>query len=199
MTRAGRGATPELKQPPVPGASTLGMTIFLVSLSVLFAASLLGLLVVRLRVERWVPEGLPPLPSGLWASTALILLSSGTIQWAVVAIRKGNQPGMLRGLLATTALGVGFLVLQTVNWWRMVAVDRVLATGSLYAFTFYVLTGLHALHVVGGLIPLGITTRRARAGAYSWAGYQGVRLTAMYWHFLDVVWVVLFAVLLLTS
>jgi heme/copper-type cytochrome/quinol oxidase subunit 3 len=97
------------------------------------------------------------------------------------------------------ALGVAFLLVQTLNWWKMVAVDAVLATESLYAFTFYVLTGLHALHVVGGLIPLAITTWRSHRGAYSWADFQGVRQVGMYWHFLDAVWVVLFAVLLLAS
>ena len=183
----------------IPGAGTLGMAIFLVSLSVLFAASLVGFLVVRHQAAQWVPAGTPPLPFGLWVATLSIVVASGTMQAAVVAIRRGKQRGATRALAATLALGIAFLVVQGLNWWKMVAVDAVLATQSLYAFTFYMLTVLHAIHVVGGLIPLAVTTARARGGAYSWADHQGVRLMGMYWHFLGVVWVVLFVALLLSS
>ena len=175
------------------------MTIFLISLSVLFAASIVGYLLVRLRSPQWVPPGTAPLPLGLWGSTLLILLSSVTMHGALLAIRGGKRDVSTRLLAATIVLGTTFLLLQGYNWWRMVAVDAVLATRSLYAFTFYMLTGLHALHVVGGLVPLGITTARAHRGAYSWADFQGVRLMVMYWHFLDVVWLVLFAVLVIAS
>ncbi len=187
------------KQPSVPGAGVLGMTIFLVSLSVLFAASIVGYLTVRLRSPQWVPPGTAPLPIGLWASTLLLLLSSVTMHGAVLFIRGGKREISTRLLVATFGLGVAFLGMQVFNWWRMVAVDAVLATKSLYAFTFYMLTGLHALHVIGGLIPLARTTWRAHAGAYSWADFQGIHLMAMYWHFLDVVWIVLFVVLQLAT
>jgi cytochrome c oxidase subunit 3 len=171
------------------------MALFLVSLSILFAASLVGYLVVRQRAARWVPEGTPPLPWGLWLSTLVLVISSGTMHGALLAIRGGRQQPATRALAATLALGILFLLTQVWNWWRMVAVDAVLPTGSLYGFTFYVLTVLHALHVVGGLVPLALTTAKSSRGAYSWADFQGVRLTGMYWHFLGVVWLVLFAVL----
>ena len=187
------------KQPSVPGAGVLGMTIFLVSLSVLFAASVVGYLMVRLHSTQWVPPGTAPLPIGLWASTLLLLLSSVTMHGAVLFIRGGKREIATRLLVATFALGLAFLGMQIFNWWRMVAVDAVLATKSLYAFTFYMLTGLHALHVIGGLIPLARTSWRARKGAYSWADFQGIRLMAMYWHFLDAVWIVLFVVLQLAT
>ena len=183
------------KQPAIPGAGVLGMAIFLVSLSVLFAASIVGYLMVRLHSPRWVPPGTAPLPLGLWASTLLLLLSSVTMHGAVLFIRGGKREISTRLLVATFALGVAFLGMQVFNWWRMVAVDAVLATKSLYAFTFYMLTGLHALHVIGGLIPLARTSWRAHRGAYSWADFHGIRLMAMYWHFLDAVWIVLFVVL----
>lgn len=173
------------------------MAIFLVSLSILFAASLVGVVLVRARSPQWVPPGTAPLPWGLWASTLVLVLSGASMQVAVSAIRRGHQRGSTRALAATLSLGIAFLLLQCFNWWRMLAVDAVLATRSLYAFSFYVLTALHALHVVGGVIPLTVTTLRSARGAYSWADFQGVRLVAMYWHFLDVVWLVLFAVLVL--
>jgi len=187
------------KQPSVPGAGVLGMTIFLVSLSVLFAASIVGYLMVRLRSPQWVPPGTAPLPLGLWLSTLLLLLSSVTMHGAVLAIGGGKRALSTRLLLTTLGLGIAFLLSQTYNWWRMVAVDAVLATKSLYAFTFYMLTGLHALHVIGGLIPLARTTWRSHEGAYSWADFMGIRLMAMYWHFLDAVWIVLFVILQLAT
>lgn len=187
------------KQPSVPGAGVLGMTIFLVSLSVLFVASIVGYLMVRVRSPQWIPPGTAPLPIGLWLSTLLLLLSSVTMHGAVLYIRGGKQEASTRLLGATFVLGLAFLGSQTYNWWRMVAVDAVLATRSLYAFTFYMLTGLHALHVIGGLIPLTRTVWRAHRGAYSWADFHGIRLMAMYWHFLDAIWIALFAVLQLAS
>jgi cytochrome c oxidase subunit 3 len=173
------------------------MAIFLVSLSILFAASLVAVVLVRARAPQWIPAGAAPLPWGLWASTVVLLGSGASMQGAVAAIRRGKQPVSARLLVATLILGVTFLVLQGLNWRRMLVEDALLATESLYAWSFYVLTALHALHVVGGLVPLAITTRRAARGAYSWADFQGVRLVAMYWHFLHAVWIVLFAVLLL--
>ncbi|MFH1681903.1 MAG: cytochrome c oxidase subunit 3 [Candidatus Eisenbacteria bacterium] len=68
--------------------------------------------------------------------------------------------------------------------------------GALFGFTFYMLTGLHAAHVLGGLIALAVVTARAHRGAYSAADHAGIELCARYWHFLDIVWIVLFAVLL---
>ena len=85
-------------------------------------------------------------------------------------------------------------MLQAFNWLELVTGDVGPGTG-LYGFTFFMLTGLHAAHVVGGLVPLGITLVRAFLGKYTWGAYGGVRNVALYWHFLDFVWLVLFAVL----
>jgi len=178
----------------VPGAGSLGMTVFLASLSVLFLASLVGYLIVRSRAATWPPEGSAGLPGSLWLSTAVIVAASFAVHAALTGIRRGNPTRLLVGLLATAALGVAFLVLQAFNWLELVSRD-VSPGRDLYGFTFYMLTGLHAAHVVGGLIPLGITVVRAFLGKYTWASYGGVRNVATYWHFLDVVWLVLFAVL----
>ena len=176
----------------------LGMRLLIASLAMLFAASITGYIVVRTRAEVWPPAGMPALPSGLWLSTVLIVLSSVTMAWAVGGIRRDRQQPLRVGLLLTLLLGLGFLANQTVNWFSLVAAD-VRPGANLYAFTFFVLTWLHALHVVGGLVPLGLVTARAWRGAYSAPFHPGVEYTAMYWHFLDVVWLVLFAVLFLGS
>lgn len=176
------------------GTGALGVAIFLISLSVLFVASLVGYFVIRLQSEAWPPPGTPDLPSGLWWSTLLILISSITIQGAVFAVRADRLYLMRALLFVTTLLGFGFLVCQGLNW-RNLLQSQVPPTASLYAYTFYTLTGLHAAHVIGGLIHLTVVTVKAFRGKYWSLFHPGVRYAAMYWHFLDVVWIILFATL----
>jgi len=175
-----------------------GFGIFLVSLGVFFAASIVGYLVIRLRANEWPPAGAPELPFGLWISTAVILLTSVAIQWAVNSIRQNHKEKLLLALYATIGLGSLFLALQTWNWAAMVQ-RELLMKDNLYAFTFYLLTGLHALHVIGGIIPLAVTIHKARQELYTSYHYNGVYYCAMYWHFLDGVWIVLYTTLLLGS
>jgi cytochrome c oxidase subunit 3 len=99
----------------------------------------------------------------------------------------------------SAALGVVFLSLQVWSWTQMIVAERTFNVAHLYIFTFYVLTGLHGLHVVGGLIPLVVVARRAAAGRYGSADHNGLVLCAMYWHFLDVVWITLFVALQVAS
>ncbi len=184
---------------PAPLAmGRLGMRLLLLALGMLFAATLTGYLAIRGEAQAWPPPGVPRLPAALWISTLLIVLSSIAVQWAVRGIRRGLQAPLRNGLLVTTLLGVAFLVSQSINWFALVAVHFTART-NLYGFLFYLLTGLHAAHVIGGLVPLGLVTVRAWRGAYTSASHTGVEYTATYWHFLDVVWVILFAVLTLTS
>ena len=177
----------------------LGLAVFLLSLSMLFAASIAGYLVVRLRAEVWRPPGMPPLPGGLWLSTALILLSSGTIQWALSSVRRDRTNALRRGMLLTSLLAGGFLVCQIVNWTQLARAEMPPTAKSLYAFTFYMLTALHAAHVLGGMVPLAITTVKSFLYRYTSTDHAGVLYCAIYWHFLDVVWIILFAVLLVSS
>jgi len=134
----------------------------------------------------------------LWISTVIIVISSFTMQAAVRAAKGGRQRALRAGMLLTTLLGVAFLVSQTLNWFALVAANLTART-NLYGFTFYMLTGLHAAHVVGGVIPLAVVTARAWRGRYSAAFHPGVQYCAIYWHFLAAVWLVLFVVLVLAS
>jgi cytochrome c oxidase subunit 3 len=181
----------------IPGAGVLGMWILLAALGVLFAASIAGYLVVRLRAPEWPPPGMPRLPRGLWITTLVIVACSVTIGRAVASIRLGRTGNTARWLQTTLGLGLVFLAAQAINWWALVTAHVTAQTKNLYAFTFYMLTGLHAAHVIGGLILLGVVIVRARRGRYGSDHHDGVTYAAMYWHFLDVVWVVLFGVLLI--
>lgn len=175
----------------------LGMWIFIASLTVLFLGSIVGYLWVRFTAEQWEPLGLRA-PQSLWISTIVLLASSGTLHSALRGVQRGNQKALRRGMLLTFLLGCVFLLAQLYNW---LAVARELfpsaAHRSMYGFTFYALTALHALHVVGGLAMLVIVTLKARRGLYSRSFHPGVTYAAIYWHFLDVVWIVLFTLLVL--
>ena len=179
-------------------AGAQGMRLFLVSTGILFGSILIGFVCIRLlAIES--PQ-LPPLPRGLWVSTLLLLGSSATMHAAQVAARRGDR-GRLQGFLAaTTLLGFAFLVVQAVCWilWLEPMRASLGQAEQVFLLTgFYTLTGLHALHVVGGLVPLVVITARARAGRYSPDFHPGVIYTTMYWHFLGGVWVVTYATLLI--
>jgi cytochrome c oxidase subunit 3 len=180
-------------------AGEQGMRLFLLSLGILFGSSLVGYVSIRLLVIGEPPE-LPPLPWGLWLSTLLLLASSAVLHAAVLAARRGDR-GVLRvGLGATTLLGFAFLGVQTACWiaWIGPMRESLGQAERMFLLTgFYVLTGMHALHVAGGLVPLTVITARAWAGRDAPEHHPGVIYTAMYWHFLGGVWVVTFATLLI--
>ncbi len=179
-------------------AGRLGMRLLVASLSMIFGATLMGYAVIRSRAAVWPPPGVPSLPSSLLISTIILLVSSATIWVAVDGIRQGRQKALRIGLLVTFLLGLAFLGSQTISWFSLVVRSFTMRT-NLYGFLFYLLTGLHAIHVVGGLVPLGVTTARAWQGRYTVDAHDGVEYVAFYWHFLDVIWIVLFGVLTLTS
>ena len=175
------------------------MRLFLVSLAILFASSLIGYVVIRLLVVD-DPLDLPSLPRGLWLSTLVLVASSGTMQMAVIAARRGQLKRLSRGMTATTLLGFLFLVIQALCWiqWAGPMEEALAQSPQAYLLTsFYVLTGLHAVHVLGGLVPLMVVTSRVWAGRYSAEHHPGVIYCAMYWHFLDGVWLVLFPTIML--
>ncbi len=182
---------------PVPGAGVLGMGIFLATLGMLFAAAIVGFLVVRLRAPSW-PAIAHRSSWGLAAATLVLLAASVTISGAKRAIRRGLAGLCARRMGATLALGFLFLAVQGWNWRALLRQDVTAASG-LAAFTFFMLTGLHAAHVIGGVALLLVVWLRARAGRYDAAHHPGVTYSAMYWHFLDVVWLALLIVLLVAT
>ena len=183
-------------------AGLLGMKLLLASLATLFAATLGGLLFLRLTSTSW-PTGLPSLPRGLWVSTAVLLLSAWTMHRALAAARGGDAGALRTAAVVTLGLGVLFLALQAMCWeaWMRASGDLWSASPThRFALTgFYVLTGTHALHAVGGFVPLAVVIARAGGRRYTGGNSAGVQYAAMYWHFLGVVWLVLLAALLGTS
>lgn len=189
-------------QPPadhrIVDAGRLIMGLFLASLAMGLGAILVFYFVMRAQAEVWPPPGTPRLPTALWLSTALIIASSGTMHWAIHSVRRDRQRTLRFALLATLLLALGFVASQILNW--LLAIAARMPPGlNMFAVTFYLLTGLHGLHVVGGLVPLGIVTARSYAGRYTRDDHRGVTYCAWYWHFVDVVWLIMFAALLSTA
>lgn len=178
---------------PRPGTGLFGIALFLASLTMLFGASIVGYLVIRSQTPDWPPPGMPGTTWGVLLSTALLLLSSGTMHAALRAIRRDSVPELRRWLAVTFLLGTAFLGLQLFNWSQLLVPEMDGRMRNLFLF----LTVVHALHVVGGLIPMAVVWRRAGAGAYGATAHWGVLYCGIYWHFLDVVWLTLFGTLYL--
>jgi heme/copper-type cytochrome/quinol oxidase subunit 3 len=175
----------------------MGIALFLASLSMLFIGSIVAVIWVRVSADQWPPAGAPALPRLLWLSTALLLGCSATIHSALSAIKRGDQRGLQRGLIWTAGLATLFLACQVLGGYQFF--DAAVFESHLYGFSFYVLTGLHAAHVIGGMVALAVVGVMTYRGCYSWAHYPGIRNTAIYWHFLDAAWLVLFVFLLTTG
>ena len=174
----------------------MGMWLFIASLTMLFGASFVGYLVIRMRAPVWPPPGSPALPAGLWISTALLVVLSLVLALAQRAARAGHWESLARMLTVALLFAVAFLASQVGNWMRMASADA-LPQQNLYLWGFYTLTFLHALHVLGGLVPLTLVTLRARRGRYTTTDHEGVDLVAIYWHFLSITWVAILVVLLI--
>jgi cytochrome c oxidase subunit 3 len=167
--------------------------VLLGSLTVLFTATLVAYVVTRLGNPIWRAPTLPRLPLGLLASSSLIIGTSVALHRALGAVRHNQLDALTRWLDVTIGLALGFLTVQAANWFFLSRAAPSHGGNVLYAFTFFLLTGLHAAHVVGGLVPLFVVAARARQREYSSSRFEGVLLCTQYWHFLTVVW---FALLL---
>jgi len=173
-----------------------GMWLFLASLAMLFGGSLVGFIVIRLRAPEWPPAGSPGLPTAFWISTVLLALISVLLVLAEKAANDGSSSRLSRLLTAAAVLGVAFVLSQVSGWARMAGASE-LPQNNLYLFGVYVLSFLHVLHVVGGLIPLVWVALRSKAGRYTATDHEAVTDVAMYWHFLGVVWLGILGVLAL--
>jgi cytochrome c oxidase subunit 3 len=179
----------EPAKPPIPTAK-VGLGIFLAVVGALFSL-LASAYLSRMGGADWWAI---PIPRLLWVNTAVLIVSCAALQWAVVQARRGADDGVRLGLDMALATAVLFLAGQIVAWLQLVAEGYVLADNPANSF-FYMLTGLHGLHIVGGLTVLARTRVRLLAGgtAASARLRLGIELCATYWHFMLVVWLLLFA------
>ena len=171
-----------------PGMYRLGLLIACASILAFFTALVVAFYWRSRTPPFWAPV---TLPHTLWLSTAIILASSITFEAARRKYRKGLHAVAARLLVATACLGVAFLASQLSAWRNLVHRGYYLAQNP-YSSFFYMFTGLHAAHLIGGLVALfivvlGRSTRR-----------ETVDTVAYYWHFLGVLWIALFVILLIS-
>jgi cytochrome c oxidase subunit 3 len=122
-------------------------------------------------------------------NTAILVSSSMTIHWAQTSIRKGNRFGLKAGMFTTFLLGATFLFVQINEYANIGFAPQDNAQGTV----FYSLTGLHGAHVFIGLVLLLIVTIRAFRGHYSPQEHRGVEVPGIYWHFVDVMWLIVYS------
>jgi cytochrome c oxidase subunit 3 len=171
-------------------SSTLGMLLFIASEIMLFGSFFTAYFFVRVVNDApvWPPEGfhLPVFVAGV--NTAILLTSSFTMHWALQAIKRGNRAGLQAGLVLTLALGLVFLLTQAREYSRIGFSPNDDAFGSV----FFGLTGLHGAHVFVGLTLLTFATIRAFRGHFTAESHHGVEIPGIYWHFVDVMWIVVY-------
>ncbi|HEX2568333.1 MAG TPA: heme-copper oxidase subunit III [Polyangia bacterium] len=174
------------------GTSYLGMAIFLGGWAMMFAALFFSYGVMRIHAATWPPPGALRLPIAMpLVNTLVLLASSVTLQLGLYTIRNWRVAELPRWIVATIGLGVAFLGLQ-VAVWRDVWARGLRPDTSTYGSVFYALTAVHALHVVAGLIALVVVLVPALRGQYRKNRHTPVRMMAMFWHFIDIVWVLMF-------
>jgi len=196
----GGGDQQQRREEVAPFQYRIGMWVGLAAILMMFAA-LTSAYVFRSGSIGWQPFSIPLL---MWVSTAFILASSGTFELARRGLKRADEGGYRRWLIASLALGLGFLASQLLAWRQLVGQGVYLATNPHSSF-FYVLTGLHGLHLAGGIAGLAYLISRAGSGGGGGAGksaeegsvVRGAKVEAVgiYWHFIDGLWVYLFALL----
>jgi len=179
--RAARGST----------SPVLGMTLFVASEAMFFAAFFGAYFTIYAATTVWPPLRIPipdlPIPS---IATTLLISSSFFLQAGVRAARRGDAQRVNRWLGVTIVLGIAFLTLQMVDYSR---IGFSIHDGT-YASLFFVMTGLHTAHVLGGVLFMMLVFAQSRTGQLSGEHHEPLEAAAIYWHFVDIVWVGLFLV-----
>jgi cytochrome c oxidase subunit 3 len=181
--------------------------VFLLSDTFIFSVFLVGYMNVRMSaVDAWpnasevfaLSLGGEPIPLILIAIMTFVLItSSGTMAMAVNYGYRRNRKKTVMLMLATAALGATFVGMQAFEWTKLIH-EGVRPWenpfgASQFGSTFFMITGFHGMHVSAGVIYLLVIANRVRKGHYEEKGYDMVEITGLYWHFVDLVWVFIFA------
>lgn len=186
----------------------LMMWLFLLSDTFIFSVFLIGYMSVRMAtVDTWpntsevfaLTIGGQHIPLILIAIMTFILItSSGTMAMAVNYAYQGNKKLASYFMLATAILGASFVGMQAFEWTKLIVEEGIRPWGNplgaaQFGASFFMITGFHGLHVTAGVIYLLVIAKRVRDGSYDKKGFQIVEITGLYWHFVDLVWVFIFA------
>ena len=205
MAHGAHGAHGAVMQPPLyaePGAGVynekLGMWVFLGS-EVMFFTALIGSYII-LRVANpaaWAPLSERVLNVPITAvNTFILICSSVTMVKAFAAAQLGRQQALCRWLIATVLIGATFVGIQAVEYRELIHKGFTPDAG-LFPSTFYTMTGFHGFHVSVGVLCMMFVTWKAFRGKYTGADHRGVEVVGLYWHFVDLVWIILFTIVYL--
>ena len=169
--------------------SMFGFIIFLLSESVIFISFFVGYIIYKTTIPDWLPSGISGLEVREPAINTVVLVSSSfVIYFAEKALEKDNLTWFRVFLLATMAMGTYFVIGQGSEWSSL---EFGFTTG-VFGGTFYLLTGFHGLHVITGILLQGIMLGRSFIPGNYENGHFGINATSLFWHFVDVIWIVLF-------
>ena len=173
----------------------IGMRVAMASILMLFTALTSAYIVRAASSNDWQPLTMPRI---LLFSTALIVISSGTLETARRRLKDASITAHRRWLVLTVALGVGFLISQLLAWRQLVR-QGIYVSSNPHSSFFYLLTATHAVHLLGGLLALvylSLRTRVAKENQLAVVKAQGAAdAVTIYWHFMDVLWLYLFVLL----
>ena len=174
------------RREPMPPAK-IGLAVFLAVVGSLFSLAISAYF-MRMASSDW---GQLPLPGLLWINTGILALGSVALHAAKLESQRRHDEATRTILLAALATGLAFLTGQVLAWRALTAAGYFLAGNPANSF-FYMLTGMHGLHIVGGLFALGRLTARAWSVPFDRRMRLSIELCAIYWHFMLLVWLVLF-------
>jgi len=178
-----------------PDHRMFGILVFLCAESMLFMGLFIAYITFRLVAVEWPPAGTPELEILLPVINSLILISSSfVIHKADTAVKKNDIAGVRTWFVVTALMGAIFLLGQGYEYANLEFGLR----DNLFASTFYVLTGFHGMHVfVGLLLMVAVLWRARNPEHYSSESHFGIEAVELYWHFVDVIWIILFILLYL--
>jgi cytochrome c oxidase subunit 3 len=181
-----------------PNMVSVGTIIWLASELMFFA----GLFAMYFTARARATEGWPPEPTELnlpyaLVFTIILVLSSVTCQFGVFAAEQGNVYGLRRWFTITFVMGLAFVLGQANEYRILVTEHGTTISSSTYGSVFYLTTGFHALHVIGGLVAFVFLLIRSTMGRFTPAQATAAIVVSYYWHFVDVVWIGLFATIYL--
>ncbi len=170
-------------------AQPLGVYLFIISEAMLFGSFFTAYFFIRVvGNEPWPPHPFEFPVNVAIMNTCILVFSSFVVHWALVSIKRGNRRGLQAGLAVTFLMGLTFLTTQINEYFKT---GFSIHDGS-FASVFYGLTGLHGLHVFVGLTLLSIMNIRTLRGHFSPEAHMGVEMAGIYWHFVDVMWIIVF-------
>ena len=175
----------------------LGMWVFLGSEIMFFTALIGSYVILRFaHPSSWKARGEVLNIPVTAVNTFLLICSSVTMVKAFAAAQDGIQRALRQWLLATVLIGAAFVGVQVYEYWHLIEKGFVPSEG-LYGTTFYTMTGFHGFHVTIGVICMMFVTWRAFQGKYTATDHRGVEVIGLYWHFVDLVWIILFTIVYL--